>query len=199
MRPVRRGQRGQAGAVKVDSVGVHKIRVLRGGPAAGAEPDLPGLRVHVIHAADDPLSTGDLVFHLTSRPVVEVQMTPAVSLRGPDDFAPIGDVFANAFAGVLHKRLAGLFNDRACAAGRRIKFEHAVDLMSALVVFKRHRAAVFTPGETAVRVRIRKPCGVAVMAGLGRQVKDDRKVVVHLVTGLAVHHGRVFRLHLIAG
>src|SRR5207249_11646507 len=84
------GQRRQAGAVEVDAVGVQEIRVLVGLHAAGREPDLPLLLVHLGDAAHHPQTPSDLVLDLAGGDVDQVQVVPSVALGGPQDLLALG-------------------------------------------------------------------------------------------------------------
>ena len=87
VRAVAFGQDHQAGAVEVHPRMVDVIGVLSGTDAAGAEPDLPLGLVDAVHSADDPFAPGDRVLDRSRPAVVEVEVIPAVALRGPDDLA----------------------------------------------------------------------------------------------------------------
>ncbi len=74
-------------------------------------------------------------------------MAPAVALGAPDDLAPVGDVEAVALARVVDERRHPLVDQRARLACRGVHLDHAEDLVPALVVLERERAAVLPPHQ----------------------------------------------------
>ena len=179
------GESRQPGAVEIDPIVVREVRILAGIHAAGAEPDLPLDGIDVLHGAHDPLAFGDLVLHRAGGAVVEIQMVPAVAFRHPDDFLAVVHVVAELLAGIGERAVRGavgeerlrLFrDDRARGAGRRVDFDDAVDLVSALVVFEGQRPAVLAPLELGHRVGVRKQRVVDHDLALGIDDEDHRLV-----------------------
>ena len=107
-----------AGAVEVDAVVVLEVRILAGVHAAGAEPDLPLVFVHLDHMAHGPRALGDLRLDRAGRAVDQIQVVPAVALRHPDHFLAVGEVVAKALAGLRAWRPSGC-NRRTSWALRR--------------------------------------------------------------------------------
>src|SRR5450759_337552 len=92
-------------------------------------------------------------------------MCPPVALRHPDDLLPVADVEAELAARVAESAVGpaivdegfrALGEDRSRAAARRIGFDHAVELVSALVVFEGERTAILAPHDARKLVRIRE-------------------------------------------
>src|SRR5262249_3824908 len=140
----------QSRSIEVDAVVVQEIRILAVIHAARAEPDLTPRLVDVQHRAHGPLAGGDAVLHGAGCAVDEVHVLPAVALRHPDPVLAVGDVVTVLLAGVALAAVRGpvveeglrLFgDDRPRLARARVDFDHAVDLVAALVVLERDRAA----------------------------------------------------------
>src|SRR6185295_13513239 len=131
--------------------------------ARGAEPDLALLLVDLLDAADGPLPLRDLVLHRAARAVIQIKMVPAVALGHPDDFPAVRDVVAELLAGapvaarlvVVEERLRFLGDHGARLTGHGIRFDHSIDLVPALVVLERQRAAVLAPEEPREAVGVR--------------------------------------------
>ena len=92
-----------------------------------------------------------------------------------------------------------LVDDRPRAARRRVDFNHAIDLVPALVVFERERAAVALPFDAPVGVRIREERAVDDRLLLRRDVEEHGLVEVHDVARLPIEPGERIRLKLIVG
>jgi hypothetical protein len=115
-------------------------------------------------------------------------MIPAIALRHPDHFLAVGDVATKFLAGIAEKRLGFFIDDRACTAGRRIDLDHAVDLVSALVVLKRQRRTVLPPLQAAEVVGVRKQGVVDDMDALVDHTDDDGPLDVQHVARLGILH-----------
>src|SRR5262249_27537253 len=124
-----------------------EVRVFARIHATGLEPDLALLFVYLLDAAHHPFAFRNLVLHLASHPVVKIEVVPAVALRHPDDLFPIANVAAILLARITEERLRFFADDGARFTRGRVNLDHAVDLMPAMVVFKRECAAVLAPFE----------------------------------------------------
>ena len=201
------GQRCQAGAVEIDPVVMLEVRILAGIHAAGAEPQLAFVFIHLDHVADRPRALGDLRLHLAGGAVDQIEVIPAVALRHPDHFLAVGEVVAKALAGlergggtvVIEKGLGLFRDDRSGLPGMRVDFDHAEHLVAALVVLEAERARVFPPHQ------------IGHVEGVGEQPRIDRDLLlaahvehhrlfeVEQVARLRVLHRPVLRLQLILG
>src|SRR5262245_3220375 len=91
-------------------------------------------------------------------------MSPTVALRHPDDFfaivyvvaIPAASVSETAAGRAITKKGFGFVGDDRAGLPGRADFYDAINLMAALVVFKREGAAVFSPYWIRKLVRIRK-------------------------------------------
>src|SRR5262249_30391317 len=104
--------------------------------------------------AHDPVAFSDLVLHFAGRAVVEIEMVPAITLRGPDNFPAIVQLIAILFSGIsgignqrtIVDEGGRLLRNHGARLGRQgIDFNHAVNLVTALVVFESKGAAIFAP------------------------------------------------------
>src|SRR5262245_20508825 len=93
-------------------------------------------------------------------------MTPTITFRHPDDLFAVVYIVAVPAPGVSEtairisitkKRRRFIRNECAWLAGR-IDFDHSIDLMTALIVFKSECATVFAPDRIRQFVGIRKEC-----------------------------------------
>src|SRR5580698_10207883 len=88
-------------AVEIDAVVVLEVRVFILAHAAGGEPDLTFVVVHLDHVAHHPFASSDLVFHATGTTVIQVEMIPAIAFRHPDDLATHpADIVGKAAPGI---------------------------------------------------------------------------------------------------
>ena len=78
-----------------------------------------------------------------------------------------------------------------------VDFDHAVNLMTALIVFKRKRLAVFAPHRVGYLVWIREQRVVDVDLFTSRYVKQDRLFKVEHVARLCINDRGKLRLYLI--
>src|ERR1051326_2891850 len=138
-------ERRKSRSVEIDPVVMHEVGILARLHTARAKPDLALLVVDVLHAPHHPVSFRDLVLHLAGNAVVEVQMVPSIALRHPHDFFPVMDVVTELLAGIAKERLRFLRDYRLRIARSSIYFDHAIHLMSALVVLECEDAAVLPP------------------------------------------------------
>src|SRR5579883_2870641 len=171
------GERCQAGAIKVNAIGMHVIRIFTRFHTARLEPDEPLLNIDVIDIAHDPVALRDLVLYPGSRAVVEVEMLPSVTLRTPDDFLAVIDVDPNFLAGIklignertiVNKSFALLVNESVCCSGLSVYLNNAIGLMAALVVLKGESAAVLPP------------CCRREVVGIGKEVIIDDGLALRL-------------------
>src|SRR5262249_32061685 len=144
------GQGDQFGAIEVDAIGVDEIRVLARILAAGAEPDLPLRLVDEVDAPDDIGPLGDLVLDRARPRIDQVEMPPAVALRGVEDFArliqPVDGVQPHRLpVSGPDERRARLVDDVAILAGMRIDADHSVALVPAVDLLIAEVAAVLAP------------------------------------------------------
>jgi len=70
---------------------MNKIRIFPRVQAAGTEPDLSFLFIHLLDAAYHPFAFSYLVFHLPGLAINQIQMMPAVPFGQPDNFATVVD------------------------------------------------------------------------------------------------------------
>src|SRR5450759_2868257 len=134
-------------------------------------------------------------------------MLPPIALRGPDDLLAIIHVVAVAAApgeavrqGVVVNEGRALFVDqRARLAGLGIYFDHAVNLVAALIVLEREAAAILPPDRRREVVRIGKQRRVDLRLLPGGHVEEGRPGDIQRVPRLAVKDRAVFRLKLIGG
>ncbi len=190
-------ERGQAGAVEVHAVVVNEIGIPARVHAAGGEPDLARGGVHGRDCANHPLAFRDLVLHLPGDAVVQIEMVPAIALGGPDDLLAITRVLAKALAGVLDEGLRRFFDECPPTTGGGVDLDHAIDLVAALVVLKRDRAAVGAPLEPGIGIGVREKLQIPGQLLPGLHVEQDGMIEIHHVARLAIEIRRVFRLHLI--
>ena len=131
------------------------------------------------------------------RAVVEVEVVPAVAFGHPDHFVPVLHVEPVLLAGVAEERLRLFRDDGARGAECCVDLDDAVDLVAALVVLERDRAAVLPPYQRRLIVGIRKQ---RVFDGEDLpvlDVKHDRPFDVENVARLRVLERAVLRLELV--
>ena len=131
-----------------------KVRVFTRVHTAGLEPDLPFLVVDFVDGADHPVTFGNLILELARRTVIQIKVPPAVSFRSPNDLFAVGEVVPVFCAGfpevpgqrsIREERLRFFADDRPglCCSG--VHFDHTINLMPALIVFKSECPAVLPP------------------------------------------------------
>ena len=199
-------ERRQAGAVEIDPVVVDEVRILSRIHAARLKPDLTLFFIHLFDGAHHPVSFCDLILHLARDAVVEIQVTPAVPLRHPDDFPSVVQFITNLLAGVsrigdqrpvIDERLAFFSNDAAGLSGCGVHFDDAVHLMSALVVLKRESPAILAPDRIGQAVGIGKQVVVDDDLLFAGEIKKHRLRDIERVSRLCIIAHPVFRLDLI--
>ena len=195
--PVRVRERRQPRAVDVDAVVVDEVGILARIHAARVEPNLPLRGVHPVHAAHHPIPPGDLVLHFPREAVVAVQVVPPVALRHPDDFPSVIDVVAELLPRVVEEGGHLLVDDRAGLPRLGIDLDHAVDLVSTLVVLEREGAPIVAPLDPGHVVCIREQRVVDDGLRVRRHVEQHGRVPVEHVARLVVEHGRVPGLELV--
>ena len=185
---------------------MREIRIFAWVCPARQKPDLPFAFIHLLDRADHPVPFCDLVLHFACSAVIQIQVTPPVAFRHPDDLAAIVHVEAELLARIGQRAVGGavgeerlrLFrDDRARGAGRRVDFDDAVHLVAALVVFEGQRPAVFAPFELGHRVGVREERVVDDDLLLRVEDEQHRLVDVEHIAGLRIEERRVFRLKLI--
>ena len=119
------------------------IRVFRRLQTAGEEPNLMLGLVDVQDLANGPGAFCDLVLWLAGFHIVEPEVTPAITLAHPDEFAAAVQPMSPAFAGVVDEGLAGFFDHHTDRSRLRIHSEYAVELVAALIVVEVELAAVW--------------------------------------------------------
>jgi hypothetical protein len=172
--------------------------------AAGAEPELTLLFVHLHDMADRPGALGDLPGG-AGRTVDQVQVIPAIAFGHPDGLFAIGQVVAIPLAGlergggavVVEKCLRFLRDHRARRAGLGVNFDHPVDLVAALVVFEREGATVFPPHQLGHVVGIRKQLRVDDELLLAAHVEEYGLLEIEQVPRLGILRRPVLGLELI--
>src|SRR6185369_6083105 len=70
-----------------------------------------------------------------------------------------------------------------------IDFNHAINLMTALIVFKRERLTVFAPNQVRQFVWIRKECVIDVDLLARRNLKQHRLLEIEYIAGFSVNDG----------
>ena len=204
--PVGVGQRRQARAVEVYAVVLDEIRVLFRIDPAGHERNLACGLVHANHAADHPVALRDLVLHEAGGAVEHVEVGPPVALGHPDDVLAVIEIVAigaaarGQFAGharIVNEGVGGFVDDRACDAGLAVHFDHAIELMAALVVFEGDAPAVAPPEDARDLVGIRKERVVDENFTLPGYIDQDAFLLVEGIAGLGVETLECLRLHLV--
>ena len=134
-------------------------------------------------------------------------MVPAVALRRPDDLRAVMNIEPHLLTGVarvghqwpvVDERLALLRDDSASLAGP-VDFDNPVDLMAALVVLERERAAVLPPDRIRKAVRVRTQAVVDVDLFPACDLEEHRLRDVERVAGLRIEPRGVLGLKLIGG
>ncbi len=195
----------QSRPVEVDAVVLREIRVLASDAAASLKPDLTLRIINVVDVAHQPVAFRDLVLHLTRRTIVEVQMLPAVALRGPDDLLAIVHIMPIASScresrtkvAVVEEGIRRLGNERMRRARLGVHLDHRIALMAALVVIKCEAAAVLPPHRLGKVEWTWEEFVINLNRLLRGNVKEHRRCNVYRVTGLRVVHRRRLRLNLL--
>ena len=193
------GQPREAGAVEVDAVVVDEVRILLLVHPRGAEIDLARLLVHLRHAAHHPLALRDLVLHRAIRPVIEIEVVPAVALRHPDHLLAVAHVEPVLLARVAEEGGRLLGDDGPGPARGGLGLDDAVDLVPPLVVFERDGRAVLAPGRRRRLVGVGEQPVVDVDLPARGSLEHHRLLDVEHVARLGVEPGRVLRLELVLG
>src|SRR5262245_54941991 len=107
MAPVGFGKRRQAAPVEIDPVVMGEVRVFARIHTARLEPDLAFLFINLVHRAYYQGAFGNLILHLAGRAVIQVKMSPAVSLRHPDDLPAVIYIITILAAGLSLVALKG--------------------------------------------------------------------------------------------
>jgi hypothetical protein len=97
---------------------------------------------------------------------------------------------------IVEERLRLLGDHDPGLAGGRVNLDDAVDLVPALVVLERQRAAVLAPLQSRHVVRVRKQRVVDVKRLLRVEVKQHGLLEIQHVAGLRVEPRRVLGLEL---
>src|ERR1017187_7549502 len=134
-------------------------------------------------------------------------MLPPVALRGPEDLLAVLHVVAVSAAPretpcqtVLLDEGRALFVDQgARLAGLRVHFDHAVNLVAALIVFECETAPILPPHRRREVVGIGKQRRVDLRLPPGGHVEQRRISDIQRVARLGVRNGGVFRLKLVGG
>src|SRR5262249_32260833 len=147
------GQGDQFCAIEVDAIGVDEIRVLAGILAAGAEPDLPLRLVDEVDASNDIGPLGDLVLDRTGLRIEQVEMPPAVALRGVEDLTrfiePVDGTQPHGLPmGGPDERRTRLVDEIANLAGVGVDADHAVAPMPAVDLLIAEVAPVLVPVQS---------------------------------------------------
>src|SRR2546421_7049675 len=133
---------------------MNEVRIFTRVHAAGLKPNLALLFINFIDRANDPIALSDLVLQFAGLTIVQVEVVPTIAFRRPDEFPPIVQFVSILLSsvprvwnqGTIINERGRLFRDHRPRFGcRRVNFDYAVELMPALVVFKRKSAAVFSP------------------------------------------------------
>src|ERR1051326_8864885 len=175
--------------------------------AAGAEPYLAFGPVDALPPSDHPLATSDLILHRSRGAVVEIEVTPTIAFRHPDDLLTIIYIVTILATGVsetairiaITKERPRLIGNECARFAVRVDFDHAINLMTALIVFKRECPAVFAPDRVRQFVRIRKERVVNVDLLMRGDIKQHGLFQVEHITRLGVYDRRELRLDLILG
>src|SRR4030095_2155283 len=183
-----------------------EVRILTRVHAAGLEPYLSLLLVHLVDRANEPIAPGNLVFDLACRAVIQIEMTPSVALRRPNNLLAVGEIAPVSGSGLSEiaakwaigeERLRFFTDDCARFPGNRVDFDDPINLMPALIVFKGKSSAVLPPHEIGKAIGIRKQAIVDDCLFLRINIKQHRLSNVQRVAGLRIVAGGVFWLKLV--
>ena len=142
----------QAGAVEVDAVVMDEVGILIRVLTAGAEPDLTLRLVDRGRCPGRRTAPGDRVLDRAGLRVDQVEVPPAVALRGVDQLGRIVEPGHGAQADGLAVRgpdegVALLVDDVARPAGLRIDPDHPVSLVPAVDLLVGEMPAVLVPAK----------------------------------------------------
>ena len=193
------GQDHQLGAVEIDPGVVDMIRILIRHDTAGAEEHLPTLRVHMLNAADHPISTGDLILHRALTGIVKVEVIPAVAFRHPDQLPSIVQAMQETFAGVIDEGGTLFVHDSPRFTRVRFHGNHAQHLVAPLVVKELNLRRVRCPVNLAETPRIGKQCVVNRDLAAAGHIKQVRFRLRYRVARLGILEGMELGLELIFG
>src|SRR5262249_22597597 len=186
---------GQIRAIEIDAVLMYEVRIFARVHTTRGEPDVTALLIHFVHRAHHPGALGDLILHAAGDAVVEVKVLPSVALAGPNDLAAVADIEADVLARiarvrdertVVDERRLALLADQHARSTVRIDLDHAIHLVSALVIFERESAAIPPPLGARQAVGIGEERVVDRDLLLAFYIEEHRMRNVERVAGLGV-------------